>query len=171
MTDRPENRMQLEGNLVAELLDAEEHHSNIGNVAAVSDLEICFLRRTRHELVPFRLEYFDVNDCRAIEYGTETAWYRIVGALASFAIALFLGVPMVIGINKITAESGPILGLAIGLITLGVRLVTSTHRHRLRFEMPEETLIWRSPAIDFDYKAEAAAAVRNYARTRGIYKE
>lgn len=163
--------MSLDGNLIAELLDTEEYHSNIGNVAAISDSEIGFLRRTHHEMIPFKIEYFDINDCRVIEYGTETAWYRLVAALVSFGIAVTLAISIVIDPNKISAESGPIIVLAIGLVTLGVRLITSTHRHILRFEMPEETLVWRSPAIDFDFKAEAAQAVQSYARKQGIYKE
>ena len=67
MTDDSKHHIELDGTLVAELLDQSEHPSNIGNVAAISDQQIVLLRRDKRELVNYRFEYFDVRDCRAIK--------------------------------------------------------------------------------------------------------
>jgi len=78
MESHPDNPAKLEGVNIAELLDQHEYPSNLGNVAAISDQQICFLRRDRHELINFKLEYFEMCHCRAIEYQKETAYYRIL---------------------------------------------------------------------------------------------
>jgi len=78
MESHPDNPAKLEGVIIAELLDQHEYPSNLGNVAAISDQQICFLRRDRHELINFKLEYFEMCHCRAIEYQKETAYYRIL---------------------------------------------------------------------------------------------
>ena len=170
MENRPENGIKLDGELVAELLDQDEIPSNIGNVISISDRQICLLRRDRHELTHFKLEYFDVRDCRAIEYQIEIAYYRIFAGAVCFIAALFFASILVTDMDDFSAESAPLIIAVIGLIVFGIRFITSTHRHIIRFEMPDETLIWRSPAIDFKSKAEAAHAVRDYARKRGILR-
>jgi len=170
MENRPEDGIKLDGELVAELLDQDEIPSNIGNVISISDRQICLLRRDRHALTHFRLEYFDVRDCRAIEYRKETAYYRILAGAACFIAALIFMSMLVTDLDDFSAESAPLIIAAIGLVVFGIRFITSTHRHIIRFEMPDETLIWRSPAIDFKSKAEAAHAVREYARKRGILR-
>jgi len=71
----------------------------------------------------------------------------------------------------ISSDSTPLLFAAIMFLTIGVRFITSTHRHIIYFEMPDEILKWRSPAIDYKYKAEAARAVRDFAKERGILRE
>jgi hypothetical protein len=171
MENHPESFIKLDGEPVAELLDQDEYASNVGNVAAISDRQICFLRRDWHELTHFKLEYFDVRDCRAIEYQKEMASYRILVGAACFIAALIFVFIIVTGLDEISGVSAPLIIAIIVLVSLGARFVTSTHRHIIRFEMPDETLIWRSPTIDFKSKAEAAHAVRDYARKRGILRE
>ncbi len=171
MENRPEDRIKLDGEPVAELLDQDEYPSNVGNVAAISDRQICFLRRDRQELTHFKLEYFDVCDCRAIEYQKEMAYYRILVGAACFIAAVIFVFVLVTGLDDISAESAPLIIAVIALVSFGVRFITSTHRHVIRFEMPDEILIWQSPTIDFKSKAEAAHAVREYARKRGILRE
>lgn len=161
-------REEIKGELVAELLDQIEYHSNIENVAAISSEQICFLRRRHHELVPFAIEYLDVNDCKSVEYRQQTAYYRIIAAILFFTGAIAIAVMLALDPDRLSAENGPIIILAIGLVTFGIRFATSVHRHILTFRMPDETLTWRSPAIDFKSKAEAAHAVRDFARERGI---
>jgi hypothetical protein len=73
--------------------------------------------------------------------------------------------------DEITTKGTPLIIGAIASVSLGARFITSTHRHVIRFEMPDETLVWRSPAIDFDSKREAARAVRVYARKQGSLQE
>jgi len=170
MENRPEEGIKLDGELVAELLDQDEIPSNIGNVISISDRQICLLRRDRHALTHFRLEYFDVRDCRAIEYQIEIAYYRILAGAACFITALIFMSKLATDLDDFSAESAPLIIAAIGLVVIGIRFITSTHRHIIRFEMPDETLIWRSPAIDFKSKAEAAHAVCEYARKRGILR-
>jgi len=89
MTDDSKHHIELDGTLVAELLDQSEHPSNIGNVAAISDQQIVLLRRDKRELVNYRFEYFDVRDCHAIKYQKETAYYRIIVGAACFLAAAF----------------------------------------------------------------------------------
>lgn len=171
MENHSEHHVYLEGEPVAELLDQTEYPSNIGKVVAISDRQICFLRRDRHELTHFKLEYFEMRDCRAIEYQKETAYYRILVGILSFiavAICMFM---LVTNLESYTTEGAPLIIASVALASFGVRFITSTHRHILRFEMPDETLIWRSPAIDFKSKAGAAHAVRKFARERGILRE
>ena len=170
MEDHPEIHIKLEGELVAELLDQQEYPSNIGSVAAISDQQICLLRRVKHALVHFKLEYLDVQDCRAIEYRQDTAYYRIVAGVACFVAAVIVAFMLATDPNGLSAESGPLIIAMIGLSTFGIRFITSIHRHIMLFEMPGETLVWRSPAIDFKSKAGAAQAVQDYAQKRGILR-
>jgi len=163
--------VNLDGELVALLLDQDEYASNVGNVAAISDRQICLLRRDRHELTHFKLEYFDVHDCHAIEYQKEMAYYRILAGAVCFVAAVIFLFMLVTGFDDISTESAPFIITAIALVALGVRFITSIHRHIINFEMPDEILTWRSPAIDFKSQAEAAHAVREYARKRGILRE
>jgi hypothetical protein len=170
MEHHAEHHLKIEGELVVELLDQEEFPSKIGNVVAVSDQQICLLRRDWDKLTHFRLEYLDVQDCRAIEYQEEVAYYRVVAGgifLIAAIAALFV---LFTRVDDYTTEGGPLIVAAIMLATLGMRFITSTHRHILRFEMPDEILEWHSPAVDFRYKVDAAHAVREYARKRGIFR-
>lgn len=167
MTDR----IKIDGELVAELLDQDEYPSNLGNVAAISDQQICVLRRDSHELTHFKLEYFDVHDCSAIEYRTEVAYSRILAAGVCFVAATISVLTLVTTFNDDPTVGAPLVIAALGLVALGIRFSSSTHRHVFRFNMPDETLVWRSPAIDYKFKAPAAHAVREYARQRGIFGE
>lgn len=160
----------LTGEFVAELLDQVEYPGNVEEVAAVSTEQICFVRRDWDELTHFRLEYFDMGDCRSIEYHDETVWYRIVLAIACFAVAAAIAVTVAAGLPDISERDAPLIIAVIAFATFGVRFVTSTHRHVIHFEMPDETLSWGSPPIDFKSKAQAAQAVREFARTRGILR-
>ncbi len=99
------------------------------------------------------------------------AYYRILVGAACFIAAVIFMLMLVTGLDDISAESAPLIIAIIALVSLGVRFITSTHRHIIRFEMPDEILIWRSPTIDFKSKAGAARAVREYARKRGILRE
>ncbi len=166
-----EGRTKLDGEPVAELLDQDEYPSNIGNVAAISNRQVCVLRRDRHKLTHFKLEYLDVRECRAIEYRKEMAYYRIIAAGACFVAALVFVFMLGTGLDDNSANSAPMIIVVIALVSLGVRFVTSIHRHIIRFEMPDETLVWRSPTIDFKSKVGAARAVCEYARKRGILRE
>jgi hypothetical protein len=166
-----EKPAEFDNELVAELLDQHEYPSNIGKVAALSSRWICFVKRDWHELTHFRLEYFEMQDCRAIKYHKETAWYRILVAIVFFAAALFLVSMLLTNSWQPNTQSAPLIVGVIALTVIGIRFITSTHRHVVRFEMPEETFTWRSPAIDFDSKADAARAVQDYARNRGILRE
>ena len=171
MEKHPEDRIKADGEPVAELLDQDEYVSNVGNVASVSDRQICFLRRDKHELTHFRLEYIDVRDCRAIEYQQDTAYSRILAGVVCFIAALIVVFMLLTDLDDFSAESAPLIIAVIGLVSFGIRFITSTHRHVIRFEMPDETLIWRSPATDFASRADAAHAVREYARKRGIFRQ
>lgn len=168
--DRATGCRELDGELVAELLDQGEYPSNIDNVAAISSREICFVRRARHKLIPFNIEYLNVCDCQAIEYLKDTAYYRIVAGIACFLMALIVAFNLATDPAGLSVDSGPLIIAIIALATFGIRFITSTHRHIMHFEMPDETLVWRSPAIDFKSKAEAAHAVCDFARQRGILK-
>jgi hypothetical protein len=165
------DRVNLDGELVAQLLDLDEYPSNLGNVAAISDQQICFLRRDSHKLTHLKLEYFDVHDCSAIEYRTEVAYPRILAAGACFVAASISVLMLVTTFNGDPAVSAPLVIAVLGLAALGIRFSSSIHRHVIRFEMPDEVLVWRSPAIDYKSKAEAAHAVCEYARQRGIFGE
>ena len=171
MEDHAEKHVAIEGELVAELLDQQEYPSKVGNVAAVSDRKICFLRHDRHELTHYRLDFLDVRECRAIEYRKEVVWYRVIAAIACFIGAAALVVMLVTGANDRSGQLTPLIVGLIALVSFGVRFVTSTHRHVMRFEMPGEVLWWRSPSIDFNSKAEAARAVVEFARKRGIFRD
>jgi len=170
MDDLPEHHIKIEGNLVADLLDQDEFPSNVGSVAAVSDRELVVLRRDRNELTGFKLEYLDMDDCEAVDYQTQIAWYRIVVGVACFlAAATFLY--LLAGTYTEAVEDRGTLIIAIVICaTVGVRFITSIHRHVMHFEMPGETLTWRSPAIDFKSKAAAARAIRDYAGRKGLLR-
>ena len=163
------DRIKIDGELVAQLLDQDEYSSNLGNVAAISDQQICYLRRDSHELTHLKLEYFDVHDCSAIDYRTEVAYSRILAAGACFAAVTISVLLLVTTFNDDPTVTAPLVIAALGLLALGIRFGSSTHRHVIHFEMPDEVLTWRSPAIDYKSKAQAAHAVRDYARQRGIF--
>ncbi len=165
------HNFELEGKLVAVLLDQDEYPSNIGNVVAVSDQQICFLKRDAHELIHYRFEFCDMSDCKAIEYRDQMVYYRVVGAVISFVIAAILTITLLSGSDGGAQDFRALVIGLIATLTFGVRLVTSTHRHVINFEMPDQEIHWRSPAIDYKEKAEAAHAVREFARTRGILRE
>lgn len=171
MEGRPEKPAQFDSELVAELLDQQEYPSNIGKVAALSSRWICLVKRDWHELTHFRLEYIEMQDCQAIEYQKETAWYRILVAIVFFGAALFLVSMLLTDSGRPNTQSAPLIVGVIALAVIGIRFITSTHRHVIRFEMPDETFTWRSPAIDFDSRADAAHAVQEYARNRGILRQ
>lgn len=168
MDNHHENRSRIEGESVVVLLDQDEYPSHIGNVAAVSDEHIWVLKRHMEELVHFKLEHLEASDCRAIEYHKETAFYRIIVGVVLLVTAAILAFNVIAGYEDLSAESGPVVIVIIAFASIGGRFITSIHRHVIRFEMPGETLIWRSPAIDFKSKTEPAHAVREYARKRDI---
>lgn len=171
MEETSERHVEIEGNLIAELLDLQEYPSNVGEVAAVSDEQIMVLRRDRNELVGFTLQPEEMARCRSIEYQRETSWLRIlVGAACFVGVGVFV-IMMVMSVGNFVEKATPLIIGAIACTSFGVRMVTSTHRHVIRFEMPDEVLTWRSPAIDYDSKAEAAHDVRVFARSRGILKQ
>jgi len=170
METHAENHMQLDGELIAELLDQDEYPSNVGEVAAISDKQICLLRRDWHELIHYRLDYLDVGECRAIEYRKDTAYYRLVAGGAFLIAAVVLVFMLVSDVDNFATEGAPLILAVVVLVSVGTRFVTSTHRHIIYFEMLDETLVWKSPAIDFASKADAAHAVREYARNRGILR-
>lgn len=163
--------INLDGTFVAELLDQDEYPSNIGSVAAVSDRQIVLLKRDKRELTNYRFEYTDIRDCRAISYKKETAYYRIAVGVTCFLAAAFFVFTLLSGVDDLVEQGAPLIIGGIAAVTIGIRFVTSTHRHVIRFEMPDEVLTWRSPAIDYDFKMTAAHAVREYARERGILKK
>jgi hypothetical protein len=161
----------IEGELVVNLLDKQEYPSNIGHVAAVSDRQILVLRRDWHELTHFRLDVLEMADCRAIEYREQRVWYRILLGYACLFAAVALLVLLVAGDGELSAQAAPAVIALVALVAFGVRFGTSTRRHVIRFDMPDEMLDWRSPAIDFKLKSEAASAVREQARNRGILRQ
>ena len=165
------HNFELDGELVAVLLDQDEYPANIGNVVAVSDRQICFLKRDIHELIHYRFEFYDVDDCKAIEYRDQMVYYRVVVAVVSFILTAILAFTLLIGSDGGAQDFRALVIGLIALLTLGIRFITSTHRHVINFEMPDEVLSWRSPAIDYRDKAEAAHAIREFARGRGILRE
>lgn len=171
MDSHVDNSNELDGELIAVLLDQEEYPSNIGNVAAVSDQQICFLQKDKKELVGYRLEFNDMDDCTAIEYRDQIVYYRVVVAVVSFILTAVLAIMLATGSDGGSQDITPLIIGAIALLTFGVRFITSTHRHVINFEMPDRMLSWRSPAIDYKSKAEAAHAVLKFARERGILRE
>jgi len=171
MEDWTDNISEIEGEMVAVLLDQQEYPSTIGNVAAVSDRQICFLKKDKRELVNYRLEFHDIDDCTAIEFRDEMIYYRVVVAVTSFVLSAVLAIMLATGSDGGSQDITPLIIGAIALLTFGVRFITSTHRHVIDFEMPDQVLSWRSPAIDYKSKAEAAHAVREFARERGILRE
>jgi hypothetical protein len=170
MDNHHENRSKIDGETVVVLLDQDEYPSHIGNVAAISDEHIWFLKRDMDELCHFRLEHLDASDCSAIEYKKETAYYRILVGVVLLIAAVVLAFNLLTGSEDISAESGPVVIVIIAFASIGGRFITSIHRHVIRFEMPDRTFIWRSPAIDFKSKTEPAHAVREHARSRGILR-
>jgi hypothetical protein len=160
----------LAGAFVITLLDNDEYASNIGHVAAVSDRQLLVLRRDWHELTHFRLDVLDMDDCRGIRYRERRAWGRLVLGYAALVAAGILLLVLAFGSGGMSARTAPAIVAAVALVSFGVRLVTSTRRHVIHFEMPGETLDWRSPAIDFKSKSGAAGAVRDYAERRGILR-
>ena len=84
--------------------------------------------------------------------------------------ALVLAISHIVRYAELSAESGPVIIVIVAFGSIGYRFITSIDRHVIRFEMPDKILIWRSPAIDFDSKAESAHAVREFARKRGILR-
>ena len=166
-----DDRTELEGNVVAILLDKEEYPSNVDNVAAISDRQIFYLKRDRHELVNYRYEFFDVADCKSIEYIDQMVYYRVAVAVISFILTLVLLFMLVTGFDGGSKDITPFIIGPIATTTFVIRFITSTHRHVINFEMPDQVLTWRSPAIDYKSKAEAAHAVREFARARGILRE
>jgi hypothetical protein len=167
--DNPTDRqVNIKGKLIAVLLDQDEYPSNVGEVAAVSDEQILVIRRDKNALVGFQPGYVDMADCRKIEYEADTAWYRIVVAVIGFTVAAGLAVMLLLGTGKTSEEITPLLIGSIMCLTFGVRFVTSTKRHIIRFVMPDEVLKWKSPPIDFKSRAESAHAVRTFAHGRGL---
>jgi hypothetical protein len=165
-----QDHSQLAGEVVVDLLDNDEYPSNIGHVAAVSDQQILVIRRDWHELTHFSLDVLELDDCNGIEYVEQRAWYRLLlGYVGLFSAVLLLGMLVLDG-EPVTARTAPLIILLIALVSFGVRLVTSTRRHLLRFDMPGEVLDWRSPAIDFESKAAAARSVRDIAEARGLLR-
>jgi hypothetical protein len=160
----------FEGEIVAILLDQEEFPSNIGNVAAVSDRQICCLKKDNKELTHFRYELYDIDDCRAIEYKDKMVYYRIVVAVVSFILTAILAFILLSGSDGGAQDFRALVIGLIAVLVIGVRFITSTHRHVINFEMPDQVLSWRSPATDYRFKAEAAHAVRDLARKRGILR-
>ena len=171
MDESDDTRVRLDGEIVAVLLDQQEYPSKVGNVAAVSSEQLCFLKKDKHELVGYRLELHDINDCKAIEYRDQMVYYRVAIAVVCFVLAAMLAIMLATGFDTGAQDVTPLIIGAIACLTLGVRFVTSTHRHIINFEMPGQVLTWRSPAIDYKYKAEAAHAVRAFARERGLLRE
>lgn len=170
--DNPnEDNVRIDGEKIAVLLDQDEYPSNIGEVVAVSDQQLCYLRKDKDELVGFKLEYLDIDQLRAVEYHQEEAWYRKILAGLFFLAAAAVALALATGIVPFNSESQALIILIIALVTFGVRFTTSTHRHYIRFDMPDRTFHWRSPAIDFKSKAAAANSVVEYAEGRGILRE
>ena len=89
--------------------------------------------------------------------------------LGLVAAVLLLGM-LVFGGEPVTARTAPLVIALIALVSFGVRLVTSTRRHLIRFDMAGEVLDWRSPAIDFKSKSAAARSVREIAEERGLLR-
>jgi hypothetical protein len=170
MENPADRKVDIDGKLIAILLDLDEYPSNVGEVAVVSDQQLMVIRRDRDELVGFKPAYLDVSDCRSIEYIRETAWYRIILAAIGLALAVVLAVMLFQSVGNSTDEITPLIIGTIMLVTFGIRFATSTHRHLIRFEMADEVLEWESPPIDFNSKAADARAVREFARSRGILK-
>lgn len=162
---------ELEGETIAVLLDQEEYPSNVNNVAAISDRQICYVRKDRHELVNYRFEFFDMDDCEAIEYRDQPVYYRVVLAVIFFVLTAALAIAMALGYDFGAQDFRALIIGAIALLTFGFRFATSTHRHVINFEMPDQVLTWRSPPSDFNYKAPMAQAVRDFARERGLLRE
>jgi hypothetical protein len=170
MEDTIGHNFELNGDLVAVLLDQNEYPSNIGNVVAISDQQICFLKRDVHELIHYRFEFYDMDDCKSIEYKDEMVYYRMVVAAVNFVLAAILAFTLLSGSDGGAQDFRALVIGLIAVLAIGVRFVTSTHRHVINFEMPDRVLSWRSPATDYRFKAEAAHAVRDFARGRGILR-
>jgi hypothetical protein len=171
MRKSTQDHSDLEGAFVVDLLEKDEYASNLGHVAAVSDRQILAIRGDWHELTHFRLDVLEMSDCRGIEYVEQRAWYRVVlGIVSLIGAASVLGF-LVFGGEPVDARTAPVVVVLVALISLGVRLVTSTRRHLLRFELPGEILDWRSTPINFESRTAAAIAVRDFARERGLLRQ
>lgn len=171
MRKSTQDHSDLEGEFVIDLLGKDEYASNLGHVAAVSDRQMLVVRRDWHELTHFRLDVLEMADCRGIEYVEQRAWHRLVlGVVSLIGAVLILGL-LVVGQEPVDARMAPVIVFLVALVSLGVRLTTSTHRHLIRFDMPGEVLDWRSPAIDFKSKSGVAKAVRELARERGLLRQ
>ena len=171
MEDTIGHNFELDGELVAVLLDQDEYPSNIGNVIAISDRQICFLKRDVHELIHYRFEFYDMDDCKSIEYRDQMVYYRIVIAVTSFILTAILAFILLSGSDGGAQDFRALVIGLIAVLAIGMRFVTSTHRHVINFKMPDQVLSWRSPATDYSFKAEAAHAVRDFARKRGILQK
>jgi len=169
MHKNSQDHSEIEGENIANLLDKDEYPGNIGHVAAVSDRQILVLRRDWHELTHFRMDVLEMADCRGIEYREQRVWYRVLLGYGCLVAAVAMLVLLVTR-DELTAQMAPAVIALVALVSFGVRFVTSTYRHVIRFDMPDEMLNWRSPAIDFKSKSEAAAAVREHAKRRGILR-
>ena len=110
-------------------------------------------------------------DCESIEYEDKPVYYQIVLGIACFIGAALAVYMLATGVTGVSEDPTPVIVALVAFLTIGIRFITSTHRHVIRFEMPDEMLKWRSPAIDYKYKAEAAHAVREFARKRGTFRE
>jgi hypothetical protein len=121
-------------------------------------------------LIHFRFEFYDMDDCNAIEYKDKMVYYRMAVAAVSFVLAAILTFTLLSGSDGGTQDFRALVIGLIAALAIGVRFVTSTHRHVINFEMPDQVLSWRSPATDYRFKAEAAHAVRDFARGRRILR-
>ena len=65
------------------------------------------------------LEYFDMDDCRGIDYQKDTAYYRIVVAVAFFiAAAYFL---FLLVTNGVSTETAPfIVGVVVFVMNMRI---------------------------------------------------
>lgn len=119
MDNHHENRSKINGETVVMLLDQDEYPSHIGNVAAISDEHIWFLKRDMDELTHFKLAHLDASDCRAIEYKKETACYRILVGVALLITAAVLAFNLIAGYQDLSAESGPVVIVIIAFASIG----------------------------------------------------
>lgn len=134
------HNFELEGELIAVLLDQDEYPSNIGNIVAVSDRQLCYLKRDVHALIHYRFEFHDINDCTAIEYRDQMVWYRVIGAVISCIIAAALAITLLSGSDGGAQDFRALVIGLIATLAFGARFITSTHRHVINFEMPDEVL-------------------------------
>ena len=98
-------------------------------------------------------------------------YYRAVIAVVGFIIAAILAFTLLSGSDGGAQDFRALVIGLIAVLTFGVRFITSIHRHVINFEMPDQVLHWRSPAIDYKERKEAAHAIRDFARKRGLLRE